>query len=64
MEHYEQYELWDWSYWVEYYCEVADKAVKLGFSEKQVEMSIDYIMNHYHNGLSVDEVVYIEFLSK
>ena len=57
MEHYEQYELLDWSYWVDDYCEIVEKATKLGYSEQQVEMLIDDIQHHYNNGLSVDEVV-------
>ena len=57
MEHYEQYELLDLSYWVDDYCEIVEKATKLGYSEQQVEMLIDDIQHHYNNGLSVDEVV-------
>ena len=38
MEHYEQYELLDAVYWIDFYCEVADKATKLGYSIDQVEM--------------------------
>ena len=60
---YEEYELMDWSYWVDYYCEVVEKATKLGYSEKQVEMFIDDIMYHYDNGKTVDEVVTLNFNS-
>ena len=63
MEYYEEYELVDFSYWIEYYCEVVDKATKLGYSEKQVEMFIDDIMYHYDNGKTVDEVVTLNFNS-
>ena len=66
MENYEceEYELIDWSYWVDYYCEVVEKANELGYSEQQVAMLIDDIMHDYYNGLSVDEVIDIKFSSK
>ena len=60
MGYYEEYEI-VFSYWVEYYCEVVDKATKLGYSEKQVSAVIDDIMYHYYNGKTVDEVMDIEF---
>ena len=61
---YEEYELIDWSYWVDYYCEVVEKAAELGYSEQQVEMLIDDIMHDYYNGLSINEVIDIKFSSK
>ena len=66
MENYEydEYELIDLSYWVDYYCEVVEKATELGYSEKQVEILIDNIMHDYYNGLSIDEVIDIKFSSK
>ena len=64
MEHYEQYELLDAVYWIDFYCEVVDKATELGYSWQQVGMFIDDIMRHCYNGLSVDEVIDIEFSSK
>ena len=61
---YEEYELIDWSYWVDYYCEVVEKATELGYSEQQVEMLIDDIMYDYYNGMSINEVIDIKFSSK
>ena len=61
---YEEYELIDLSYWVDYYCEVVEKATELGYSEQQVEMLIDDIMHDYYNGLSINEVIDIKFSSK
>ena len=61
---YEEYELIDWSYWVDYYCEVVEKATELGYSEQQVAMLIDDIMHDYYNGLSINEVIDIKFSSK
>ena len=57
---YYEYDEYDWieaSYQIDYYCEVVEKATKIGYSEKQVEVLIDDIRHHYNNGLSVDEVV-------
>ena len=61
---YEEYELIDLSYWVDYYCEVVEKATELGYSEQQVEILIDNIMHDYYNGLSINEVIDIKFSSK
>lgn len=57
MEHYEQYELLDAVYWIDFYCEVVEKATKMGYSEKQVEVFICDIRSHYDSGKTVDEVV-------
>ena len=47
--------------WYDFYKEVVKQAVLLGYSEQQVKIFIDDIKYHYDNGLSVDEVVDIEF---
>lgn len=47
--------------WCTFYEEVVKQAMLLGYSEQQVKMFIDDIKCHYDNGLSVDEVIDIEF---
>ena len=47
--------------WYEFYEAVVEQAVLLGYSEQQVNMFIGDIKHHYDNGLSVDEVINIEF---
>lgn len=47
--------------WYDFYKEVNNKAMLLGYSEQQVNMFIDDIKYHYDNGWSVDEVIDIEF---
>ena len=47
--------------WYTFYEEVVKQAILLGYSERQINIFIDDIKYHYDNGLSVDEVVDIEF---
>ena len=51
-------ELFDW---YDFYNEVLDKAVKLGYSKQQVAMFEADIKYHYDSGMTVDEIIDIEF---